>query len=89
VLELHLSEVPVIVVEPVEYVCIDGSELSGRGGEGEGLERGVPGTDFVLFVCGVELSQLLQSFGFYFGLLLRSQGLQDDKAVVIILLLEL
>ena len=88
-LELHLSEVTVIVVEPVEYVCINGCELSGRGGESEGLERGVPGTDFVLLVCGVELSQLLQSLCFYFGLLLRSQGFKDDKAVVIILLLEL
>ncbi len=89
VLELHVSEVPVIVVEPVENVGIDGSELSGTGGEGEGLENRVPGTDFVLLVCGVELSQLLQSLGFYSGLLLRSQGLKDDKAVVLILLLEL
>jgi hypothetical protein len=89
VFEVHLSEVLVIVVEPVEYVGVDGSELSWRGGEGEGLESGVPGTDFVLLVCGVELSQLLESLGFYFGLLLRSQDLQDDKAVVLILLLEL
>ena len=89
VFELHLSQVPVIVVEPVEHVGIDGSELSGTGGEREGLESRVPGTDLILLVFGVELSQLLQSFSFYFGLLLRSQGLKDDKAVVIILLIEL